>query len=248
MTDAPLPRGFYEIAERDHEIQNPMSADKIRVLGERLRLSSHSRVLDVAAGRCGPALVLASTFGCRVDAIELREAFAEAARERIARAGAEANIELVRADARDVRFESEVYDAALCLGASFVWDGLHGTLAALAPTVRSGGHVVVGEPYWRTWPPPRDYPGGEGGYTTLVGTAERFARAGLQLTTLIASSEDDWDTYESLHWRAFEDWLADNADHEDAPAIRLRHDEFRDHYLGWQRRFLGWAIFVARKP
>jgi precorrin-6B methylase 2 len=248
VTEAPLPRGFFEIAERDHEIQNPTSAEKIRLLGERLRLSAESRVLDVAAGRCGPAVVLASTFGCRIEAIELREAFVDAARARITDAGLQRNIELVHADARELSFKRDAYDAALCLGASFVWDGLNGTLEALAPAVRNGGHVVVGEPYWRTWPLPDGYPGGDDGYTTLGGTVTRFASAGLQPTTLIASSDDDWDAYESLHWRSFEEWLAENAGHEDADAIRARHEQFRDHYVGWQRAFLGWAIFVARKP
>jgi cyclopropane fatty-acyl-phospholipid synthase-like methyltransferase len=52
----------YEIAERDHEIQNPTSAEKIRLLGEYLRLGKDSRVLDVACGKGGPASILAATY------------------------------------------------------------------------------------------------------------------------------------------------------------------------------------------
>ncbi|MFY9579759.1 MAG: hypothetical protein WAQ33_10570, partial [Gaiellaceae bacterium] len=72
--------------------------------------------------------------------------------------------------------------------------------------------------------------------------------AGLTPDTLIASSEDDWDRYESLHWRALEEWLAANPDDPDAPEIRQRHETNRDHYLRWGRELLGWAIFAARKP
>lgn len=45
----------------------------------------------------------------------------------------------------------------MCLGASFVFGGLAGTLDALEPAVHPGGHAVVGEPYWRRWPLPEDY-------------------------------------------------------------------------------------------
>src|SRR6266498_512942 len=54
------PVGWYEIAERDHELQNPTSAEKIRLLGEYLRLGRESRILDIACGKAGPALVLAT--------------------------------------------------------------------------------------------------------------------------------------------------------------------------------------------
>jgi hypothetical protein len=40
---------YYSIAERDHEIQNPTSPEKTRLLGEWLRLGPGTRVLDIAA-------------------------------------------------------------------------------------------------------------------------------------------------------------------------------------------------------
>jgi hypothetical protein len=85
------------------------------------------------------------------------------------------------------------------------------------------------------------------GYVPLPETVAKVEQAGLALVTLIASSEDDWDTYESLHWRALEEWLATNPDDPDAPAIRERHDEARDAHIRWQRPLLGWAIFVGWK-
>jgi hypothetical protein len=82
---------------------------------------------------------------------------------------------------------------------------------------------------------------------TLPETVERFEAAGLALVGLIAASEDDWDRYESYHWRALEEWLAANPDDPDAPGMRERHEQSREHYLRFQRRLLGWAIFVGRK-
>ena len=39
---------YYAVAERDHDIQNPTSRDKIRLLGELLRLGPDTNVLDIA--------------------------------------------------------------------------------------------------------------------------------------------------------------------------------------------------------
>jgi precorrin-6B methylase 2 len=237
---------FHAVAERDHELQNPTSPEKIRLLGEYLRLGPESQVLDVASGKCGPAVLLAREFGCRITAIERAPEFVAAARERVASAGLGDRIELVEQDAAEADLGRARYDVAMCLGASFVWDGLEGTLAALAPTARdAGGAVVVGEPYWRRWPLPDGVD--DGGFVPLADTVGRFTAAGLAPEALIASSEDDWDRYESQHWSALEDWLAANPDDPDSPRIRELHERYRDEYLSWGRELLGWAIFVTRK-
>jgi SAM-dependent methyltransferase len=237
---------YYAVAERDHEIQDPTSPEKIRQLGSLLRLGPESRVLDVACGKAGPALVLAAEFGCSILGVERSEDFVAAGRARIAKAGLGDRIEIVEGDASAYPLDPEAWDAALCIGASFVYDDLEGTLAALIPAVRSGGFVAVGEPYWREWPlpPGRD----DEGWVTLPETVAKFEAAGLALVGLIAASDDDWDRYETLHWRALEEWLAANPDDPEAPGIRERHETNRDRYLMQERRLLGWAIFAALKP
>jgi 50S ribosomal protein uL3 len=89
----------WEVAEHDHDIQNPTSPEKIRLLGEYLRLTPESRVLDIACGKGGPARILAATFGCRILGIELRPAFAEEARRRIDDADLSELVEIRTADA-----------------------------------------------------------------------------------------------------------------------------------------------------
>jgi SAM-dependent methyltransferase len=231
----------WEIAERDHQIQDPTSAEKIRLLGEYLRLDPSSQVLDLACGKAGPAIVLAEAFGCRIQGVELRPQFADEARARVAERGLGGLVSIETADAASYPLEPEAWDAVLCLGASFVWGHIGDAATAIVPAIQPGGFGAIGEPFWHQAGVEADE------FVDLAATVERFQSGGLALTGLIAASKDDWDRYESLHWRALEEWLAESGEHPDAAEIRERHDSFRDNYIRKQRADLGWAIFVGRK-
>jgi len=239
---------WHAVVESEHDLMNPTSADKIRLLGGRLGLGPGSHVLDIASGHSGPAIVLGQEFGCRVTCVERAPEFLAAARERIRAAQLEDRIELVEADA--ATFEPGRYDAALCLGATFVYGGLVPTLKRLRAAAPLLG---VGEPYWRSWPLPAE-PELDGSslrtdeheWLPLPETVERAESAGVRVLSLIASSEDDWDRYESLHWQTLDRWLAANPDHPQAEEFRARGAADRDRYLRWERAVMGWAIFVCR--
>ena len=243
---AVIPR-YFVVAEAEHEIQNPTSEEKLLLLGARLGLGIGSRVLDIASGRGGPAVRLAQKYGCAVDGIEIAPEFHAVAVERAAGAGVADLVSFELGDAAQAHLESESYDASLCLGASFVYGGLADTLEALAPTVRPGGYVAVGEPYWRHLPLPEDYEDRRDPWTTLDGTVVVFETSGLPVVSVIASSEDDWDRYETLHWRAVEQWLAVSSGDSEAAEINARYEREKRTYLRYGRELLGWAIFVGWK-
>jgi len=241
-----IPR-YYIVAEASHEIQNPTSQEKIILLGERLELGPGARVLDVASGRGGPALVLAREFGCSIHGVEITPEFHAAAVERVREANLEEQVSFELADAVDLALEPESYDAALCLGASFVFGSLAATIETLEPAVRPGGYVAVGEPFWRRLPLPDDYEDRRDPWTTLEGTVVAFETSGLPVVSIIASSEDDWDRYETFHLQAVEQWLATSPDDPDAPEIRARHEGGKRAYLRHGRELVGWAIFIGWK-
>jgi SAM-dependent methyltransferase len=240
---------WYAVVESRHELQNPTSPEKIRLLGGVLGLGTSSRVLDIGGGKGGPAVLLAGELGCRITSVELSSEFAATARARARAAGVGELVEVVESDAKDFAIEHGGYDAALCLGASFAFDGLVPTVRALAEAVPPRGLIAVGEPYWREWPLPEGFATLEGeDFVPLKETLERFESAGVDVVSMIAGSEDDWDRYETLHWLALEEWLAENPDDPQAEEFRERGRRQRERYLRWTRSLLGWAIFVARTP
>ena len=239
---------WFDVVESKHELQNPTSADKIRLLGERLGLAPSLQVLDMGSGRGGPAALLAKSFGCHITCVEQSEEFLSIARGKVKEAGVETLVDLVHSDGKEFPMEANRYHSALCLGASFIWGGLGETVTALAPGVRRDGFVAVGECYWRSSPLPDEFePDEDYEFATLPETVKRFESTGIELVTIITSSQDDWDRYESLHWHALEEWLHENPNDRDAERYRKMGQHYRDAYLRWYRDLLGWAIFVGRK-
>jgi hypothetical protein len=84
-------------------------------------------------------------------------------------------------------------------------------------------------------------------WLTLPATAECFQPAGLLPASLIDTSLDDWDGYETLNWLTDEEWLNKHPDDPDAEDIRNRVEHDRERYLRWQRDLLGWAIIIGHK-
>ena len=222
---------WHERVERDHDILNPTSPEKIRLAGLYLRLGPQSRVLDVACGKAGPAMILAREFGCRIHGVDSSAVFAEAARQRIEEAGLEELVSLEVADASELSAGPGSYDVAICIGAAFVWGHIGDAAAALAPVVGPGRPIAVGEPFSRQLG--RD----ERGFVDLPATVARFEAAGVDVTGIVAASDDDWDHYRSLQWRA-----AVETGGED---VLQTHLDKRDRYLTAERAGLGWAIFTG---
>ena len=231
---------WHELVERDHDLQNPTSAEKIRLAGAYMRLGPETTVLDVACGKGGPALILGREFGCRIHGVDVSAVFIDEARRRIAEAGLAGLISVEVGDAAQIS-EWPSCDAALCLGAAFVWGHIGDAAAALRGVVGAGGTIAVGEPFWRETgreERPALTTATESGLVDLPQTVARFEAAGVDLTGMVAASEDDWDRYKSLQWRA--------AVEIGGVEVMEQHLGRREYYLSARRAELGWAIFTGR--
>lgn len=243
---------FSFIAHSTHTHCNPVSAAKVERLIGMLGLTSASRAVDIGCGKAELLIRLSERFGCRGTGVDRGGPFADAATD-AARARAPGLVTVVHADAKDfVRSQREGgYDAALCLGASHALGEVKSTLTELARLCAPGGHVLLGEGYWKK-PPEQAYldtfGGSAGEVTTHAGNVRHGVNAGLVHVFSAVASEDDWDEYEGQYLRNVELFLAAHPDDPDAEAMRARIRAWNTAYLTWGRETMGFGMYLFRKP
>lgn len=242
---------FYGITHADHCFCNPLGSDRVDELIGLLELPTGTRVVEVACGKGELLVRLAERCGVSALGVDISPWEVPVARARAAARVPTAALEILEADAATHPFEPASADLAVCLGASWIWGGHRGTLAALAGIARPGGLVLVGEPYWRRIPDPAYLEAIEMG-ADEIGTHASNVTAGLELgLTLLysmPSREDEWDRYEMLQARAAERYALANPDDPDVPELLARMRRGRDAYLRWGRDTLGWAVYLFRVP
>ena len=241
---------YFAIGHEPHLFCNPLSEAKGDELIALLALSDESRVLDIACGKAEFLVRTVKRWNCKAVGVDISPYFVADARAKVEAAGLEAAIEIVEANGSEYSGKPSSFDAAVCLGASWIWGGLEGTLRALSSWAKPSGLVVVGEPFWRS-APSRDHLEAaeltESSFSTHFGNAQTGLRLGLGLLHTIVSSEDDWDRYESYQWYAAERYSRRNPGDPDSLELIANVRKARDRYLQWGRKEIGWAVYLFVK-
>jgi len=241
---------YFAIGHERHLFCNPLSEAKVDELIALLALSDEARVLDIACGKAEFLVRTVKRWSCSAVGVDISPYFVADARAKVEAAGLQAAIEIVEANGSEYGGKPSSFDAAVCLGASWIWDGLEGTLRALSSWAKPGGLVVVGEPFWRS-APSRDHLEAaeltESSFTTHLGNSQTGLGLGLGLLHTIVSSEDDWDRYESYQWYAAERYSRCNPGDPDLLELMAKVRKARDHYLQWGRKEIGWSIYLFLK-
>ena len=162
----------------------------------------------------------------------------------------EADIEYLLMDAADYK-TTEQFDLTCCMGASWIYGGIKGTLKTLKEYTKPGGLIVAGEPYWIKEPSP-EYLEADGirrdDFHTHMENVLMGDDFGLACGFTLASDVEDWDLYETLHWWAVAEYADSNPDDSDLPEVLEHNKKYRQIYLKWSRDTLGWCLYVYRKP
>ncbi len=245
------PWRYFAITHATHDIMNPLSSAKLDRVVERLALKRGAHVVDIACGK-GEFLVRVALYyrgsGTGVDLSPYNIKDAEA---RALRRGLREALRFREMDGRDYRpLRGESFAAASCLGATWVFGGLSGTLDALKGLAAPRGIVAVGHPFWRRQPPKR--------YLALerINTSEYSSREhdialgerkGLEFVDAVLSSRADFDEYEGKQWRAAADHAAANPEDPQLLEIRKRVARSKQAYLAGGRESLGWGVYIFQK-
>ncbi len=241
---------YFDIVHEDLTFWNPLSEAKVEEWIGLLRLPPGARVLDVGCGRAELLLRLVERWGATGVGVDRSPLCAAGAREKAAARGLADRVEIVETDGAAYSAPDESFDLVICLGASWIWGGHAGTLAALAKWTKPGGMILAGEPYWRREPSP-EHLGAAGYGRELFGSHEgnvgTGTAQGLRFLHSIVSNEDDWDRYEGLHCYSAERYAAANPGDPDVPELLEMARRSFDHYLAWGRAELGWATYLFLK-
>jgi SAM-dependent methyltransferase len=257
MEDAMDTWKFYDITHRDHLLCNPTSVEKLDELIGLLDLPHGPRILDIASGKGEFLIRIAERFGgtdghgVRAVAIDLSPYCVADVRAAAARRVPAAKLDVLHMDGADYRPAAGTFDLASCLGASWTFGGFRPTVRFLTDAAKPGGNVVVGEPFWRREPSP-DYLSASGlernEITSHAGNVEAGEAEGLVPWLALVSSENEWDRYETLQWRAAARYAAQHPDDPDVVELLTRVTTGRRAYLDEGRETLGWALYVFSKP
>ncbi|CAN5429699.1 methyltransferase domain-containing protein [soil metagenome] len=251
MTDTPdLPRP-YVIRESSHRIHDPFGADKLAHLGAALRMTPGTRVLDLASGSGEMVCTWARDHAIRGTGVDVSSIFTAGARARAAELGVEDRVTFVHADAaRHVEeHDAEPVDVASCLGATWIGGGPLGTVDLLERTLRPGGTVLIGEPFWIRQPETEEAVRGSHAtsiddFATLPGLVAGFGEHGWDVVQMVLADPDDWDTYAAAQWLNLRRWLDENPDDELWQQFRDELDAAPLQHVTYTRRYLGWGVFA----
>ncbi|TDC18341.1 class I SAM-dependent methyltransferase [Streptomyces sp. 8K308] len=242
-----LPRVF-TIRESSHRIHNPFTDDQLAALGRALRLPQGARLLDLASGSGELLCTWARDHGVTGTGVDISTVFVEGARARAVELGVADRVDFVHGDAAG-HVSAEPVDVAACLGATWIGGGLTGTVELLRRSLRPGGLLLVGEPYWRL--KPRDqatveacYATNESDFLPLPGLVERFGELGYDVVEMVLANQDGWDRYRAAQWLNIRRWLDAHPDDELAPQMREELTTAPARYARYERDHLGWGVFA----
>jgi SAM-dependent methyltransferase len=238
----------FAIRESGQRVLNPFSEEKLAVLGRALRLPQETRVLDLACGKGEMLCTWARDHALSGVGVDQSSFFLDDARSRAAELGVSDRVSFVQADAGTYA-SAEPVDVASCLGASWIAGGVEGIVELLRSSVRPGGLMLLGEPYWRRAPDSPDvlapcHAVDATSYSSLPELVDRLGSLGCDLVGMVLADRDDWDEYASARWMSIRRWLDAHQEDELAAAFRQELTDSPPEHVRYQREYLGWGVFV----
>ncbi|WP_336219521.1 class I SAM-dependent methyltransferase [Citrobacter amalonaticus] len=242
-----IPR-IFTISESEHRIHNPFTPEKYATLGRVLRMQPGTRILDLGSGSGEMLCTWARDYGITGTGIDMSPLFTSQAKQRAEELGVSDRVQFVHNDAAGY-VADEQYDVAGCVGATWIAGGVAGTMALLAQSLKPGGMILIGEPYWRQVPATEEIAQACGvssiaDFLTLPDLVASFGEQGYDLVEMVLADQEGWDRYEAAKWMTLRRWLENNPDDDFAPEIRAELTIAPKRHVTWTREYFGWGVFA----
>jgi ubiquinone/menaquinone biosynthesis C-methylase UbiE len=125
-------------------------------LAELCHIEAGKVVLDVGCGAGQTPVYLAKTYGCRVVGVDIVARMIERCEERAESAGVTDLTEFRVADAQDLPFDDDLFDAVITESVTALTEDIQRAVNEFARVTKTGGYVGLNESTWLKTPPPQD--------------------------------------------------------------------------------------------
>ena len=245
-----IPR-IFNISESAHRIHNPFTPEKLATLGAALRMKKGARILDLGSGSGEMLCTWARDHGITGTGVDMSQLFTGQAILRAKELGVADKVKFIHGDAAGY-VSGEKVDVAACVGATWIGGGVAGTIELLKKSLRPGGIILIGEPYWRRLPPTEDaakkcHANSISDFLLLPELIASFGRLGYDVVEMVLADQDSWDRYEAAKWLTMRRWLEANPGDEFAKEVRAELTSGPEHYTAYTREYLGWGVFVLKE-
>jgi ubiquinone/menaquinone biosynthesis C-methylase UbiE len=147
-------QGFFDFAAEVGLTKHFGGIAATEELAELCHIDQGSNVLDVGCGVGVTPCFLVKRYGCRVAGVDIRPAMVERSKERARREGVADRVEFRVADAQDLPFGDNLFDAVTTESVTAFPPDKQRAVNEYARVTRPGGYVGLAEATWRKCPPP----------------------------------------------------------------------------------------------
>jgi cyclopropane fatty-acyl-phospholipid synthase-like methyltransferase len=235
---------YWAIAERDLDIQSPITDRKMRQLDDYCAMRDGLSVLDIGCGKGWMLRTWAETYDIRGTGIDFNPHFIRAAEEAAARKRLTTKLNFVNIDLKEFAPEAGSFDVIVCLGTSYAFGGIVQALDWMSEACKPGGSIAIGEPTLKHRP---SFPLGVQLPHETIEAIALIERHGFEVSATISASDADFERYVSHHRQATLAWGREHPEHPDHAEVLKKSRETWQNYLKIIRPHYGWTIFVGRR-
>ncbi len=240
---------FTTAAHAQHRFHSPLSAEKAARLIVLLGLRGTSSVVEIGCGKAHLLALALEQSGARGIGIDINPEFIAAAKRAHVELVGSGRMRVLEQSAQEALRTLAPQDAFFCIGSAHYMGGLSAALTDIRARLKPGGHVLLGEGYWKRAP--------DDEYLALLGArqdaldthadnAVRCRELGFDVLYTTQATVDEWDDYEGLYAKAIFDFCHKAPGDPAASQWRRRAASWQDGFLRWGRDTLGFAYYVLR--